>query len=126
MDILQNKYIIKAIEKANELSIPVCIAIVNEGGHLQFFYKMNGCFNAAIDIAIKKAKTAAYTQTSTKELNKLYTKEQLYGVEDTNNGMIFFSGGEPLYEGSNFTGAIGISGGSPEEDFIIAIAAKSE
>jgi len=61
-----------------------------------FSIKMNDCFNTAIDIAIKKAKTAAYTQISTKKLNKLYTKEILYGVENTNNGMIPFQEQNPL------------------------------
>ena len=118
-----NPYIFKAIQKANERSLQVSIAIVDEGGHLKYFFKMDGCFNAAIEIAIKKAKTAAYTKMSTKNLNELYRKELLFGVENTNHGMIFFSGGEPIFEGTDFKGAIGISGGTPEEDYIIASSA---
>ncbi|KAG0420809.1 hypothetical protein DMUE_6329, partial [Dictyocoela muelleri] len=102
MNPLQNKYIIRAIEKATEISVPVSIALVDEGGHLLFFFKMEGCFNAAIDIAIKKAKTAAYTKMSTKDLNDLHRRERLFGVENSNNGMIFFSGGEPIFEGNIF------------------------
>ena len=121
-----NKYFKKALNKANEMSIPASIAIVDQGGHLNMFYKMEGCFNAAIDIAIKKAKTAAYTKMSTKDLNDLYRKEQLFGVESTNHGMIYFSGGEPIFEDGNFIGAIGISGGTPEEDGYIAKAATED
>ena len=122
MNPLQNKYILRAIEKATEISVPVSIALVDEGGHLLFFFKMEGCFNAAIDIAIKKAKTAAFTKMSTKDLNDLHRRERLFGVENSNNGMIFFSGGEPIFEGNTFIGAIGISGGSLDEDYSIAIS----
>lgn len=122
---IENKYIQKAIAKADSMSIPVSIAIVDEGGHLELFYKMNNCFNAAIDIAIKKAKTSAYTRMSTKGLNDLYRKEMLFGVESTNNGMLYFAGGEPIFENGQFIGAIGISGGTLEEDYSIVMAALS-
>jgi len=120
---MNNKYLRKAMDKAHAMSIAASIAIVDEGGHLLLFYKMEGCFTAAIDIAIKKAKTSAYTKMSTKDLNALYRKEQLFGVESTNNGMVYFSGGEPIFENGILIGAIGISGGSPEEDLSIALAA---
>jgi len=77
-----------------------------------------------IDIALKKAKTASLFQKSTELLGK---KSQpgmsLFGNEHSNNGLITFAGGMPIKNNQgSIMGAIGISGSTLENDFIVTQA----
>jgi uncharacterized protein GlcG (DUF336 family) len=49
----------------------------------------------------------------------------LYGIQQTNNGLLFFGGGVPLKAGGSFVGAVGASGGSVDQDVQIANAAAA-
>jgi len=49
----------------------------------------------------------------------------LYGIQQTNNGLIFFGGGVPLKSAGSVVGAVGVSGGSVEEDVQVAAAAAA-
>jgi uncharacterized protein GlcG (DUF336 family) len=56
----QAERVLKAsILKARELGVSVCIAILDSGGHLKAFHRMDGAWLGVIDVAIKKAKTFA-------------------------------------------------------------------
>lgn len=89
---------------------------------------MDGAVLVSIDVAIKKAKTVAYFggRYRTGDLyNATAPGGPLYGIERTNNGLLFFGGGVPLRQGDRFVGALGVSGGNVDQDVQIANAAAA-
>lgn len=113
-----------AVKKAVDNNLLMNIAVVDAGGNLKAFIRMDGSFLASIDIAIKKAKTARSLNMSTYELSKLAQPgNDLYGIEATNGGMAIFGGGELIKNKDGLIiGAIGVSGGSVAEDMAVAQA----
>lgn len=113
-----------AVKKAIDNNLLMNIAVVDAGGNLKAFIRMDGAFLASIDIAIKKAKTARSLNMSTYELSKLTQPgQELYGIEVTNGGMAIFGGGELIKNKDGLIiGAIGVSGGSVAEDMSVAQA----
>ena len=70
----QAERVLKAsILKARELRISVCIAILDSGGHLKTFHRMDGAWLGVIDVAIKKARTSALFEMETQTLDN-YSK----------------------------------------------------
>lgn len=112
-----------ALEKAKEMEVMQNIAIVDSGANLVFFGSMDEAWIGSIDIAIRKAKTARYFDMDTQALGKMAQPgEPLYGIEASNGGLIVFGGGIPLKAGGKVIGAIGVSGGTVEEDIEVAEA----
>jgi uncharacterized protein GlcG (DUF336 family) len=113
-----------AVAKADEIGVPMNIAVVDEGNNLTAFARMDGAWLGSIDIAQNKAYTARSFDMSTKDLAPLAQPNQpLYGIEASNAGqLIVFAGGIPLQNGDDVVGAIGVSGGSVEEDHEVAEA----
>ena len=110
--------------KADEIGVPMNIAVVDDGNNLTAFARMDGAWLGSIDIAQNKAYTARSFDMSTKDLAPLAQPNQpLYGIEASNGGqLIVFAGGIPLMNGDDVVGAIGVSGGSVEEDHEVAEA----
>jgi len=95
-----------AESKASDLSVPMAIALVDGEGGLLFFGRMDGALPASTEIAVSKAYTSAVLRMATHELGKLAQPGgELYGIEHTHNEV---------------AGAIGISGGSVNEDVRVA------
>ncbi len=119
---LANKMAALSIHKAQELKVPVVISIVDEGGNLILLNRMRNAHIGSIDISINKAYTAMAFKLTTEKLGKLALPgEALYGIQNTNGGkVVVFGGGIPIYLKDNLVGAIGVSGGSVEEDILIA------
>ncbi|WP_338669329.1 GlcG/HbpS family heme-binding protein [Pseudodesulfovibrio methanolicus] len=113
-----------ALKKAVEIKVPMNIAIVDAGGNLKAFYRQEDAFLGSIDISIKKAVTARYFNMTTRALGAVSVPGQpLYGIEASNNGLILFAGGVLLVDKNNvIIGAIGVSGGSVDEDESVALA----
>lgn len=113
-----------ALAKAKEINVPVNIAVVDSGGNLKAFYRMDDAFIGSVDIAIKKAVTARYFNMPTRTLGEAsQVGKSLYGIEVSNNGLVIFAGGLPLVTKDNvIVGAIGVSGGSVDEDETVAKA----
>lgn len=113
-----------AMVKAKAQGVPMNIAIVDAGGHLRAFERMDGAFLGSIDLAIKKAMTARYFNMSSQTLGAAAQPgKELYGIEVSNNGLAIFGGGELLKDKNGLiVGAIGVSGGSVEEDMNVAKA----
>lgn len=113
-----------ALAFAEKQGVPMNIAIVDAGGNLKEFCRMDGAFLGSIDISAKKAKTARFFNMSTAELGAVSGPgQELYGIETTNNGLVVFGGGELLRDKNGMIiGAIGVSGGSVEEDTKVAKA----
>ena len=110
--------------KAKEIGVPMNIAIVDAGANLVSFHRMDNAWLGSVDIAIKKAKTARFFDMNTGELGKLSQPGgPLYGIEHSNQGLITFPGGVVLKDAEGkVVGAIGVSGGSVEEDHEVASA----
>lgn len=113
-----------AVDKAAEIDTKMDIAIVDAGGNLKAFMRMEGAWLGSIDIAIKKAKTARYFDMNTGDIGALSQPGgPLYNIEHSNGGLITFPGGVPLKDGDgNIIGAIGVSGSSVENDHTVAQA----
>jgi uncharacterized protein GlcG (DUF336 family) len=114
----------KAVEKSIEIGVKSCIAVLDSGGNLKSFTRMDDAWVGSIDIAIKKAKTACYFAMPSGEIGKLSIPgSPLYGIEHSNDGLITFPGGLPIVDDEGILiGAIGVSGDTVENDHIVAQA----
>jgi uncharacterized protein GlcG (DUF336 family) len=114
-----------ALAKAEETGTLMDIAVLDAGGNLKAFARMNGAWLGSIDIAIKKARTARYFDMNTGEIGQLSQPGgPLYNIEVSNGGLITFPGGIPLRDDSGqVLGAIGVSGSTVEDDHAVASAA---
>jgi uncharacterized protein GlcG (DUF336 family) len=114
----------KAVEKSIEIGVKSCIAVLDSGGNLKSFTRMDDAWVGSIDIAIKKAKTACYFAMPSGEIGKLSIPgSPLYGIEHSNDGLITFPGGLPILDEEGILiGAIGVSGDTVENDHIVAQA----
>jgi len=126
-----NSVIQAAVQKAIEIKSPSNIAVTDPYGHLVSFLRMDGAILASIDVAQKKAKTVSMFggKFRTGDLyNATSPGGSLYGIGQTNNGLVFFGGGVPLKFGGatgQYVGALGVSGGTVEQDVAIASAAAA-
>ena len=113
-----------AQEKAQEIGQPMNVAIVDNGRQLKAFARMEDAWLGSIDIAIDKAFTSASFLMPTQDLADMTQPGQpLYGLETTNNGRIVnFAGGIPLMRDGEVAGAIGVSGGTVDQDQEVAEA----
>jgi uncharacterized protein GlcG (DUF336 family) len=111
-----------ARKKAEDLKVPSNIAVVDAGGNLLAFERMNGAWLGSIQIAQDKAYTARAFDMSTKELAKLSGPDgPLFGIH-TQPNIVIFAGGIPVKRGDQVVGAIGSSGGTVDQDQKIAEA----
>ncbi len=110
--------------RAEEIGVPMNIAVVDEGNNLAAFARMDGAWLGSIDISQNKAYTARAFDMSTRDLAPLCQPNQpLFGIHASNQGrLIVFAGGIPLEAGGRVVGAIGVSGGSVEQDHDVAEA----
>lgn len=116
--------LLAAVAKAAEMDLMMDIAVVDAGGNLKTFLRMDGAWLGSIDIAIKKAKTARYFDMPTGEVGKLSQPGgPLYQIEASNDGLITFPGGIPLkLKDGTIIGAVGVSGSTVENDHTVAQA----
>lgn len=110
--------------KAREIETRMDIAVVDAGGNLKFFIRMDGAWLGSIDIAIKKARTARFFDMPTGDIGALSQPAgPLFNIEHSNGGLITFPGGLPIKnEKGEIIGAIGVSGSSVEDDHAVAEA----
>jgi uncharacterized protein GlcG (DUF336 family) len=113
-----------ATKKAEELGQPMNIAVVDAGGNLLAFERMENAWIGSIDIAQKKAYTSRAFDITTKDLGThSQSGNQFFGIHASNDGKIMiFAGGIPLKQDGVVVGAIGVSGGSGDQDHAVAEA----
>ena len=113
-----------AVAKAMGMDLKMNVAVVDAGGNLKAFARMDGAWLGSIDIAIKKAKTARYFDMPSGDLGQLSQPGgPLYNIEVSNGGLITFPGGLPLTNADGtIIGAIGVSGSTVENDVAVAQA----
>jgi uncharacterized protein GlcG (DUF336 family) len=111
---------------AKEIGAPMSIAVVDAGGYLVAFERMDGCSFLSCEIAIGKAWTAAAVGLTTAMFSQIAGGDTafLVGGAVVNHGrLLAVPGGAPIRSGEAVVGAIGISGGTAEQDQQIADAA---
>lgn len=115
----------KALKKAEEIEVPVVFSVVDAGGNLLYTERMDDAFVTSVDIANNKAYTSWALKCGTNEISEVVQPgESLYGLNLTNNARIIsFGGGFPVVLEGQVIGAVGVSGGTVEEDMTIAKAA---
>jgi uncharacterized protein GlcG (DUF336 family) len=113
-----------AEKKAHEIKQPMNIAVVDEGGNLVSHVRMDGAWLGSIDISINKAFTSRAFDITTKDLGKnSQSGDQFFGIHVSNHGRVMiFAGGIPLKRDGKVVGAVGVSGGSGEQDHAVAEA----
>ena len=117
--------IISAAEKkAQEIGQPMNIAVADQGGNLVAHVRMDNAWMGSIDISINKAWTARAFDISTKDLAQhSQSGGQFFGIHVSNHGRVMiFAGGIPLKRDGKVVGAIGVSGGSGDQDHAVAEA----
>jgi uncharacterized protein GlcG (DUF336 family) len=118
----------EAMRKAEETNTLMNIAVVDVGGNLKAFVRMDGAWLGSIDISIRKARTARFFDMDTGDLGAASQPGgPLFNIEVSNGGLITFPGGIPIRDGNGeIVGAIGVSGSTVENDHTVAEAgAKS-
>jgi uncharacterized protein GlcG (DUF336 family) len=118
------RVIAAAEKKAEEIGQPMNIAVADVGGNLVAHVRMDGAWLGSVDISIKKAWTSRAFDISTKDLaDNSQSGDQFFGIHASNNGKVMiFAGGIPLKQGSKVVGAIGVSGGTGDQDHEVAEA----
>lgn len=118
------RIIAAAEKKADEIGQPMNIAVVDEGGNLLAFERMENAWLGSIDIAQKKAWTSRAFDITTKDLGaNSQSGDQFFGIHASNGGKVMiFAGGVPLKKNGKVVGAIGVSGGSGAQDQSVADA----
>jgi uncharacterized protein GlcG (DUF336 family) len=118
------RIIAAATKKAEELGQPMNIAVVDAGGNLLAFERMENAWIGSIDISQKKAYTSRAFDITTKDLGThSQSGNQFFGIHASNDGKIMiFAGGIPLKQDGVVVGAIGVSGGSGDQDHAVAEA----
>ncbi len=117
------RIIAAAEKKAHEIGQPMNIAVADQGANLVAFIRMEGAWLGSIDIS-QKAFTSRAFDISTKDLaSHSQSGNQFFGIHASNDGKVMiFAGGIPLKSGDKVVGAIGVSGGSGEQDHAVAEA----
>ncbi|GLZ48918.1 hypothetical protein Acsp06_51030 [Actinomycetospora sp. NBRC 106375] len=112
-------------KKAEAQGQPVNIAVVDVGGVLVAHVRQDGAWIGSVDVAINKAFSARAFDVSTQALGEnAQPGGQFYGIQDSNDGRVMiFAGGMPLVSGEVVVGAVGVSGGTGEQDQAVAQAA---
>lgn len=116
--------IASAKRKSLEINAKMVISVLDAGTNLVALAKMNDALLGSIDVSIKKAKTSALLQMDTATLTPLVKPDgPFFNLEHSNGGLITFAGGVVLKNAAGMViGAIGVSGGSLEEDHTVAEA----
>ena len=116
-----------ALRKAEEIGSPSSIAIVDGGRELIAFARQDGALLASTEISVGKAYTACSMKMATKDIGPLTQPGQsLYGLEHTHQRpLVTFGGGRPLEANGGVVGAVGVAGGTVDQDDEITAAAAA-
>jgi glc operon protein GlcG len=110
-----------AVAEARKHDWKLNVAVVDSGGNLVAFERMDGAQLASIQIAEHKARTAAMFRRETKVFEN-GIQQSNYNYILTLDGVIGSRGGIPLLEAGKLIGAIGCSGGSGSQDEVACTA----
>ncbi len=109
-----------ARQHANDIGVPMCIAVVDESGNLIAFERMDGGKTSSIRIAQQKAYTAGAARKATHEYNAACVPGNLvFGIHTE---LSVVGGGLPVWADNACVGGIGLSSGTPDQDMACARA----
>ncbi len=105
-------------------------AVVDDGGHLAAFGRVDGAIEASIEASIdtstREAVRSILMAAPTEALTPLVRPgAELYGLEQTAGGLVASGGGLPLYRDGETAGTLGVSAGAVEQDVVVATAAAA-
>lgn len=111
-----------AVEKATEIKVAVVFSVVDHGGNTLLIQRMDEAFVSSCDISLNKAWSACSLKQGTHEITSAVQPGQsLYGLQLTNQQrIIIFGGGLPVIFNEQVIGAVGVSGGTVEQDQLLA------
>ena len=111
------------IRRAKEVGVPMVLSVVDAGGHVMETRRMDDALVVSIALAPHKAYTAATVRMPTQDLARVSQPgESLYGIDVNIPNLTLVGGGLPLRQDGRVVGAVGVSGGSVEQDVDVAQA----
>lgn len=118
------RVIAAAVKKSTEMGLAMNVSVLDTGGNLKAFVRMDGALLGSADISQRKAKTSVLFNAPSGVIGTLSQPGgDLYGIERSNGGLITFGGGFPLHNAAgDLVGAIGVSGSSVANDEAVAQA----
>lgn len=115
------KALAAGIAKATAMGQPQCISVVDDGGHLLAFVRMDGARFISNESALHKAITAASSRVPSGPRGEINVELKLAITTQGRN--ISLKGGVPIIIGGVCVGAIGVGSGTGEQDREVALAA---
>jgi glc operon protein GlcG len=109
-----------AMAKARDMKVPQCICVVDAGGHLLAFARMDGAYALSVDTALRKAQTAASYGVATGDIAAGIDLKLAIATEGRR---INLPGGLPVIVDGHVIGGIGVGSGTGEQDKEVAKAA---
>lgn len=124
---MAQKAISAALAKAKEIGSPSSIAVIDSGRELVSFARMDGALLASVAISQAKAYTARSLNSATKDVaDWVQPGGPLYGLETAHlsvgRALVVFGGGVPITVNGEVVGAVGVAGGSVDQDHEVAAA----
>lgn len=107
-----------ALAHAESLGASVVVSVVDPGGHIVASARMDGAALGAMKLAVDKAYTAVLWQTPTGYfMGSTQPGGDDWGFNTTTDGrIVVYAGGLPVFDGDRLCGALGVSGGTGEQD----------
>ena len=112
-----------AAKEANRIKINAVIAIVDAGGHLIYLERFDKAQFGSIDVAVHKARCSVAYKRPTKAFEEAVNSGKISLL--TLDGICAVEGGLPIIQRGRIVGAIGVSGGTSQEDGQIATSGVS-
>ncbi len=111
-----------AVRKGKEIGVPISIAIVDSGRNLIAFMRMDDALLGTIEAAQNKAYTSRTVNMRTADLGPMVQPGgPIYAFENSHRTpLVVFGGGIPVHRNGRVIGAVGVSGGSPDQDDEVA------
>ncbi|MBE2225303.1 MAG: cob(I)yrinic acid a,c-diamide adenosyltransferase [Anaerolineae bacterium] len=111
------------MKKAKEIGVPMVLTVVDQNGDVIESRRMDDALIVSVTLAPHKAYTAATVRLATHELAKVAQPGQpLYSIDVNLPKITLVGGGLPLSKDGKVVGAVGVSGGSVEQDIAVAEA----
>jgi uncharacterized protein GlcG (DUF336 family) len=116
-----------SLAKAKEIGSPSSIAVLDSGRELVAFVRMDDALLASVAISQAKAYTARSLNSATKDVESLAQPGgALYGLHTAHlavgRSLVTFGGGVPITVAGEVVGAVGVAGGTPDQDHEVASA----
>lgn len=113
-----------ALAKATEIGVPMYILVVDEAGQPVASARMDGAAPAALTLVPRKVATAVAFRVATHALAQAVAADPVRAASFLSTGTyMLLGGGLPIRRDGSVVGAIGVGGGSPEQDVVVGEAA---